>query len=321
MRYIQLAFQGKNNFLSYVATIALTVSTILGLGLVPYNVGLNRKGIPLDKIGSTPPAEAIDLLGKNAYLTFNLFPFIIGLLALIVSIKIVHRRPIKTLFTSREKFDWKRFFTSFIAWGTLMFIMLGISVWIFDAPVTWNFNPATFLMLLIISVFLIPLQTTLEEAFFRGYLIQGTGTVFRRGWISVLFTSILFGLLHMGNPEVKLLGQGILGYYIITGIFLGLITIMDDGLELSIGFHAINNIFGALILTNNWQVFQSDALWMDASPPSFDWSNIASLAICYPLLLFFFARNYRWKTWKEKLFGKIHNPKPTGTDTDLEHEK
>jgi uncharacterized protein len=92
-------------------------------------------------------------------------------------------------------------------------------------------------------------------------------------------------------------------YYIGTGLFLGLLTLMDDGLELSMGYHAVNNIFAALILTNDWQAFQTDALYIDHSAPTFGWDSLLTIILVQPLLLLIFSKIYKWKNWKEKLFG------------------
>ena len=43
------------------------------------------------------------------------------------------------------------------------------------------------------------------------------------------------------NPEVEKLGYLILVYYIGSGLFLGIITLMDEGIELALGFHFANN--------------------------------------------------------------------------------
>lgn len=300
MNFIQLAFTGRNTFLSYLSTFLLTLTAIIGPGMVPYTVAVSRAGFTVDKTHSTQ--EIIAVLGENNFLALQLFPFVLALIVLMLCVRYIHKRPVLSLFTARNSFDWKRFFVSFFAWGLMMGALMAINAWIFGNTYKWNFNPATFGMLLVISVFLIPLQTTFEEAMFRGNLFQGFGSFFRKGWITVVFTGSFFGLVHGSNPEVGVLGMGILVYYVVTGIFLGLLTLMDDGLELSMGFHAMNNIFGALIVTNSWQVFQSDALWMDTAKPSFGWDTIASMAVCFPLLLLLFARIYKWKHWKKKLF-------------------
>lgn len=306
MKFIQIGYSGRNGFLNYFATFALTASTLLGVGLIPYTYALKKVGLVLNKGISTE--DAINALGENTFLALQLFPFVLALFVLMLCNKFIHKRTVLSLFTSRKSFDWKRFFVSFTAWGILMFCMLGINAHFLKNPYEWNFNSQTFWMLLAISIFVIPLQTTFEEAFFRGNLFQGMGTFFRKGWVTVFFTASLFALIHGSNPEVETLGFGILIYFLVTGVFLGILTLMDDGLELSMGFHAWNNIFGALFVTNNWQVFQSDAIWMDTAKPNFGWDAIASMAVFFPLLILLFSKLFNWKDWKNRFFGEIKDP-------------
>ena len=75
------------------------------------------------------------------------------------------------------------------------------------------------------------------------------------------------------------------------------------------GYHAVNNIFASLIVTNDWQAFHTDALFIDSSMPEFGMEHILTLVIIQPLLLFLFSKKYNWKNWKEKLFAKIEYPK------------
>lgn len=293
MNFINLAKQGKTSFTSYLTTFVLVIASMLGFGLLPYTIRLKQLGLPVD--GTVSSQTAMEYMGENQFLVLQLMPFIIALGMLLLCIKFVHRRPIISLFTTRKSFDWKRFFVSFSAWGILMMTMLAISYFTSENTYSWNYNSETFWFLVLIALFVIPLQTTFEEVFFRGFLFQATGSLFQKGLTTALFTGILFGLVHGANPEVKTLGIGILAYYIGTGIFLGLITWKDEGLELSMGFHAVNNIFGAVVVTNSWQVFQSDALWIDHAIPSFGWDTLVSMLICFPLLYLFFAKKYGWK--------------------------
>lgn len=303
MNFIQLAFRGKNKFLNYLTTAVLTASTMLGFGLLPYMLALKNAGLPTD--GTATVEAAIAALGKNEFLALQLLPFLLAFFVLLVCVKLIHKRPVLSMFTTRFSFSWKRFFLSFSLWGMMLSVLLLWSFYFYGHALIWNFNGQSFWGLLLISIFIIPFQTAFEELFFRGFLFQGLGSFFRKGLPTVLFTGLLFGLMHGANPEVKVLGSGILIYYIVTGFFLGVLTLMDDGLELSMGFHAVNNIFGALILTNNWQVFQSDALFMDTSAPGFGWDSIITMVICYPLLLWIYARIYKWKGWKKKFTSEI----------------
>ena len=108
-------------------------------------------------------------------------------------------------------------------------------------------------------IFLIPIQTSWEEYVFRGYLMQGFATLFRSRWGALLLTSFVFGSLHLFNPEVEKLGYGVMIYYIGTGLFLGILTLMDEGIELALGFHAANNLTTALLVTSSWTAFQTES--------------------------------------------------------------
>ena len=272
------------------------------LGYIPMYVSLYFSSFDLTKSIDTP--AMITVFGNNLFLTIVLFPFIVVLLTLFVCIKIIHKRNVLTLFTIRESFDWKRFFFSFSVWGSVMAIFLVIS-FLAGYPIEWNFDASTFFMLFFISIFILPLQTTCEEVLFRGYLLQGFGSIFKRGVFPVVITGVLFGLMHGANPEVEKIGVILLVYYIVNGLFLGVVALMDDGLELTMGYHAINNIFAALIVTNNWQAFHTDALFIDKSPPSFGIENIITLIVIQPLLLVLFAKKYKWTNWKQRLFHSL----------------
>ncbi|WP_171032281.1 CPBP family glutamic-type intramembrane protease [Polaribacter aestuariivivens] len=124
----------------------------------------------------------------------------------------------------------------------------------------------------------------------------------------LLITSVVFGLLHSANPEVAKLGQITMVFYIGTGLLYGIVTLMDEGTELALGLHAINNIVAAFFITTDWTVFQTDALYIDTSEPSVTWEMFIPVFVLYPLLLILFSKKYGWKNWKEKLAGKIVEP-------------
>ena len=121
-------------------------------------------------------------------------------------------------------------------------------------------------------------------------------------------TSVIFGLLHGMNPEVEKLGYITMVFYIGTGFFFGIITLMDEGIELALGLHAANNIVAAFLVSTDWTVFQTDALYIDTSEPSVGLEMFFPVLVLYPMLLFVFSKKYGWKNWKEKLFGRIEKP-------------
>ena len=138
--------------------------------------------------------------------------------------------------------------------------------------------------------------------------MQGIGIAVKNRWFPLIVTSLVFGLLHIANPEVEKLGYGILVYYIGTGFFLGIITLMDEGLELALGFHAANNLITALLVTANWTAFQTDSILIDVSTPALGADVYLPVFVIFPILIFIFSKKYGWTNWKEKLTGKIEKP-------------
>ena len=144
-----------------------------------------------------------------------------------------------------------------------------------------------------------------EELIFRGYLMQGFYNLARNKWFPLVMTSVIFGTMHIFNPEVQKMGYLILVYYIGTGLFLGIITLMDEGTELALGFHAANNMVAALLITSDFTVFQTHSVFKDLSEPSLDYEAFLPVFVIYPLLIFLFSKIYKWTNWKEKLFGTL----------------
>ena len=87
--------------------------------------------------------------------------------------------------------------------------------------------------------------------------MQGFAKLTRNRWLPLILTSIIFGMLHVFNPEIVKLGMWLLFYYIGTGFFFGIMTLMDEGIELALGFHIANNLITALLVTADWTAFQT----------------------------------------------------------------
>lgn len=230
----------------------------------------------------------------------QLLPFVTGLIVLKICVEVLHKRRFLSVITSRNSIDFKRFFFATGLWLLVLtvFLVMAKSA---GAPVVLRWNPEEQLPLLAVCLVLLPIQTAFEDIMYRGYLFQGlarsTGVV----WLALLILALLFGWMHAGNPEVKMFGYWVLPYYILSGLFMGTLAHLDDGLELGMGYHFANNFFGAMIVTNNWQVFQTDALYLDNSEPYFGWENYLTILVVQPVLLYLFYKIYRWKNPVKKL--------------------
>jgi membrane protease YdiL (CAAX protease family) len=215
------------------------------------------------------------ILGKNRLLVHLLLPFVFIFAALYVGITRFHKRNFLSVLTSAPHFRWKRFFTAFSLWWGLMLAFVLFDFFMGN-ELKLNLDINKFIPLVIISFLLIPIQTTAEEVLFRGYLAQYLYRKIGSYLHVIITTSAFFALMHAFNPEVAILGYGILSYYFLTGVFLAIMTIMDDGMELSMGYHAANNVFTAIMITNNWQAFQTDAVFLDTSIFSISFDTFSS---------------------------------------------
>jgi membrane protease YdiL (CAAX protease family) len=240
-----------------------------------------------------------------------LISFAFTLFGVYFVIRFLHNQTMLSLTTSRANIDWNRVFFSFSIWAS--FTILSTAAFYFSNPNDFviNFKPIPFAILVIIGTVLIPIQTSAEEYVFRGYLMQGFATLVKNKWFPLVMTSVIFGLMHLSNPEVLKMGNIIFVYYIGTGLLLGIMTLMDEGMELALGFHAANNLVSALLVTSDWTAFQTHSIFKDISEPSAGLDVVVPVVIIYPILLFIFSKKYKWTNWKEKLTGKIDATEPS----------
>ncbi|MFO7720567.1 MAG: CPBP family intramembrane glutamic endopeptidase [Gillisia sp.] len=303
--FIQQAFKYQSDFWRYIIGVAIVIVFIIA-GQLPLGLAIFMEGG--FEIAGMEQNEMLQLLDSNLNLFLILLSFAFGLAGVFLVTKVLHNQPIIALTTTRKKIDWGRFFFGF---GLVAIFSIVVTVGDYFAnpnDYIFNFQPGPFFIMLVIALIMIPLQTSFEEYFFRGYLMQGVGTLVRNKWVPLILTSVVFGGLHFFNPEVTKLGNIIMIYYIGTGFMLGIMTLMDEGLELALGFHAGNNLITAVLVTADWTAFQTNSLLKDVSDPSMGWDVLIPVLIVYPAFLFIMSKKYGWTNWKDKLFGKVERP-------------
>ena len=305
--YIKQALKIENDWWLYVAGIILiTIVTIIGS--IPHVLALLSKVVsdPENFEGIKDPYSMFGMLDSNFNLFLLLLPFVFGLFAVFFVVKKLHQQSIVSLTTSRERIDWSRILFSFVLWGSFTLSLVAFEYFSKPQDYKLNFEPIPFLILFFIAIVFIPLQTSLEEFLFRGYLMQGIGVIAKNRWLPLIITSILFGLLHLANPEIDKLGKIILVQYIGSGFLFGIMTLMDEGLELSLGFHAANNFILVLFMTADWTAFQTHSVLKHiAEPDPVGIEVFFPIVVIYPIVLYVFSIKYGWSNWKQKLFGNI----------------
>jgi membrane protease YdiL (CAAX protease family) len=302
--FLEQGIKEENKFWKYLMGTVLIIAASF-LGQLPMLLGILYVTIFNGKIYPTSNDELMHFFEPNLTLFFVLLTFVFALFAIYFVVRFLHQQSLLSVITSRSKLDWSRVWFSFSIWSVFT-IVSTLLFWFFSpSDFLLNFKLIPFLVLALIGALLIPIQTTVEELVFRGYLMQGFANLSKNRWFPLFMTSIIFGLMHLGNPEVSKLGYVIMVYYIGTGFLLGIITLMDEGMELTLGFHAANNLIGALLVTSDWSALQTNSIFKDVSETTVGIDIIMPIVVVYPLLLFIFDKKYSWTNWKEKLTGKI----------------
>ena len=240
-------------------------------------------------------------LDKNLLLFLLLLPSAFSFLGIWFVVKKIHFRPLISIITSRKKIDFERFKFAFILWSLISMSIFSIEIFFNPIDYKWNFDFSKFLILFLISTAMIPIQSVVEELIFRGYLMQGFSFFFKNRLLPLLTTSVIFGLLHILNPEIQKLGYGLLIYYIGTGLFFGIVTLMDEGVELSSGFHVSNNLVASLLVTADWTAFETYSIFKFTGNPYFSKEVLLYVLIIYPLIIIFLSKKYKWTNWKIKI--------------------
>jgi len=256
MRFIQEVNQGKRSFLTIVFTIILVILAFV-IGQVPLEIISRKIGITLETLISNNST-----LSENSIFLLLLLPFIFALIMLFICVGWIHERPIKSIITPFQKISSSRILVAFGVWFLLMCGYDLVAMFFVPESYQFQLDWKRFLQLLLIAVLLLPLQSSFEELFFRGYILQFVSWGFKSAWIGIVGTSIIFALMHLDNPEIEQFGKwNMLLYYFLFGIILAWITVADDRLEIALGMHAANNFYGATMVSFEGSAIQTPSLF------------------------------------------------------------
>ncbi len=294
MKHLERAFDKQNQWWKYLLIVLAGIIGANVIGALPLIVVMVVKMLGG---ASVTPENMMDFraygIHPNLFLALMIFPFIIGLLIVVLLLKPLHKRKITEVINGTANVRWNRFFYAAAVWGIIMAGYLIVSYLVNPDKFVLRFNLQDFVPLIFISVLLIPFQTAFEEVLFRGYLAQGVGAWTKSRWMVVLLPAILFSLMHAMNPEVKEFGFWLsMAHYFSFGLLFGLVSVFDDGIEIAMGAHAANNVFLSVFVTHKASALQTPALFeqMEVNMKNELWGF---LLIC-GVFVFLLSRKYKW---------------------------
>ena len=201
-------------------------------------------------------------IDSNVGFFLMLLTFIGALLTLYLMVTKGHKKKFLHLIKGSGSLDWSKMIFCFVLWIglTLIFEMtIHLLGW---NQYSYQFDLSKFIPLVLISLLILPLQTSFEELFFRGYYLQGLSLIAKNKWVPLIITSVLFGLIHSANPEVSKYGfWNMQFYYVTVGLFLGILTVLDDSLEIALGVHAATNFYGACLVGYEGSAIQTASIF------------------------------------------------------------
>ncbi|WP_404788354.1 lysostaphin resistance A-like protein [Altericista sp. CCNU0014] len=246
--YVDAAGWGKYRWWRY----------LLGL-VVIFFVGLVVGGIATPRIAFLLGGqEALAAFSRLDYAAFGpvgsfvavraIFPFFLA--GILLAVTLVHRRHPRTLITARERISWRRVGHGFVAWFVPFCLVAGLGQYLFYPDTfSFNFDLATFALFVPLAIVFTAIQTTTEELFFRGYIVQGASLVWTNRVFLALVPATIFALAHLLNPEASAGGwlTVFFNYFLVPGLLWTAVSLIDGTTELAIGAHFANNIGGVLL--------------------------------------------------------------------------
>ncbi|MFC2452200.1 MAG: CPBP family intramembrane glutamic endopeptidase [Tannerella forsythia] len=256
----------KSQWYWYLLVIFICFMATNTVGAIPLFIILITQWIqnpkPLTDINSFSQESMMSGIDSNLYLASMAFSFVVFLAVAIWIIKMFHGRSWTEVINGTKRVRWSRFFVGLAVWGVLQVGSFAINYMTDPDNFEFRFEPVRFILLTIISLTMLPIQSSCEEFVFRGYLAQGVASWTGSRLWALLIPSVLFALLHSPNPEVAKYGFGVMmANYFLIGLTFGLISLLDDGIELAMGAHSINNILGSILMTYEGSALRIDALF------------------------------------------------------------
>lgn len=296
--FLNVAKQGVRHGWSYLLGIAVSLGFwVAGFWFVKLPVHWLAEREARLKGDSLDPAligiQIQQIIQDSVVLSYILTtaPFIFLCIGIFFVIKVLHRRKILTLVSADASFDPGRFLCGLLVWILLAGIQTSLEYSLAPQNFTWNFHPLRWLLFLPIALILTPIQTSAEEFLFRSYFLQGLGLLIRQPLVLAIAVSLPFALVHFSNPEMDRGALWIGLTYFALAMFLAVITLKDDRLELALGVHAANNLFIVLLVNTQDSALRSPAIILQTTPTDPKVTLVTLLIMLGTFYAIFFGRN------------------------------
>ncbi len=251
--------------------------------------------------------DGTQITGDSVLLDYLLsnYMFIIGIIGVWVAVRILHKKTLTQVVTGRKTFDYNRVVYAIWVGFLLHSALLILDVLFIHTEITFR-SPSfsEYITFFLFAVVLTTYQAGFEEIFFRGYLLQGLSLIARNRVVITIVSSVLFVLPHLANPEP--FEYGFAPYatsLFMFALFMTVIVLVDGGIELAIGYHALNNLWIGLIANTEVTALQTPSLLIVPIERYAMFPDVPVHLIVYMVFLVILNKKYQWFTWKTMMPG------------------
>lgn len=179
-------------------------------------------------------------------LSVQLSTFIAFFVATPLVWRFIMRRPVLELVTDGSSIRWRRVGQGFAIWFGLSALSGGLDYVLNRDAYRFSFSLSAFIPFAIAALLLLPIQTTAEELFFRGWIIQWARRLPTPAIVAI--SGAAFSLPHLGNPEAAGSEIAALTAWFVLGAGWAYVSVRDRSIELAVGAHLANNLFAILLV-------------------------------------------------------------------------
>ncbi|MBM7603520.1 membrane protease YdiL (CAAX protease family) [Metabacillus crassostreae] len=238
---------GKNTHWRYILSLLVILAFMFIIGVICYIISMLITGhVNPDLINLNEMVITDPLVDFYLYHIVN----ITTVIGMWIAARMILKRKLISFITPYNRVNWSKILYGFLV-SFLLFALFSLVDYIISPNdyMLNNFDGSRFVWLVLASILLVPIQTTSEELFFRGFLLQWVGKVTKNPVVLTLIVGGIFGSLHFWNPEMEHGAIWIAIDYLAMGFIWTYITIKTNSSEYSIGAHAANNMFLCIFLT------------------------------------------------------------------------
>ena len=251
--------------------------------------------------------DGTQITGDSVLLDYLLsnYMFIIGIIGVWIAVRVLHKKTLTQVVTGRKTFDYNRVVYAIWVGFLLHSALLILDVLFIHTEITFR-SPSfsEYITFFLFAVILTTYQAGFEEIFFRGYLLQGLSLIARNRVVITIVSSVLFVLPHLANPEP--FEYGFAPYatsLFMFALFMTVIVLVDGGIELAIGYHALNNLWIGLIANTEVTALQTPSLLIVPIERYAMFPDVPVHLIVYIVFLVILNKKYQWFTWKTMMPG------------------